>query len=398
MLLHSNSPNILVYGGSRSGKSFAIVAQMVADAYIYPGIRQLIGRSALAHAKASIWSETVMAVLKHYPVQTYTVNHSDLYVQFYNGSELHVVGFDSDERTEKIFGREFACIYLNEASQITYDVAIKVSTRLAQHIEGYANRLIYDCNPPSPSHFLYKLFIQKVGMNGKALPNPLDYVSIKLNPVDNPLLPAQYIKNLELLPEGDRKRFLLGEFVKAEGAIYNKFDISRHCIEAKDLPKGGEFIVGIDDTGTNYAAVLIKLVGEKAYICDEHTAFRETIANFDSTIRSKWQHYNYIAYADPAAAQLNDQIWNCTPAENAVEPGINYVKQLIEFGNFYIVTKDGQPKASSLVAEMDSYRYDDKGRILKQNDHLCDALRYGLFSHRLFGGSILKTIEVQEVR
>jgi len=81
------------------------------------------------------------------------------------------------------------------------------------------------------------------------------------------------------------------------------------------------------------------------------------------------------------------------PADNAVAPGINYIRELMEFGKFFVVIRDGSPVCPQLLVEIDSYRYDDKGRIIKVADHLLDALRYGIYSHAVYGGSLIQTFE-----
>ena len=70
-----------------------------------------------------------------------------------------------------------------------------------------------------------KMFIQHLEPKTDEELDKDDYVSMLLNPKDNLInLPDGYIKTLESLPDREKRRFLYGEFVKVEGAIYNKFD------------------------------------------------------------------------------------------------------------------------------------------------------------------------------
>lgn len=59
------------------------------------------------------------------------------------------------------------------------------------------------------------------------------------------------------------------------------------------------------------------------------------------------------------------------PAENAVEPGIHKVWSMLTTGRLKIFST-----CVNLLEEMESYRRDEDGKIVKENDHLCDALRY----------------------
>lgn len=58
-------------------------------------------------------------------------------------------------------------------------------------------------------------------------------------------------------------------------------------------------------------------------------------------------------------------------AENSVDSGIEDVLDSLIGGQLKIVET-----CQKLIRQMRVYRRDDKGRIVKKNDHLCDALRY----------------------
>lgn len=59
------------------------------------------------------------------------------------------------------------------------------------------------------------------------------------------------------------------------------------------------------------------------------------------------------------------------PANNAVEAGLLEVYQRLSTGRLKIFST-----LQALLGEYRIYRRDEKGRIVKQNDHLMDALRY----------------------
>jgi phage terminase large subunit len=69
-------------------------------------------------------------------------------------------------------------------------------------------------------------------------------------------------------------------------------------------------------------------------------------------------------------------------AKNDVRPGISMVSTLFSIGHIFI-NKDECP---NLVAELGLYQWDakkgEKGieEPIKQNDHSCDAMRYGIFT------------------
>ena len=59
------------------------------------------------------------------------------------------------------------------------------------------------------------------------------------------------------------------------------------------------------------------------------------------------------------------------PADNSVEAGILKVWEYLSTGRLKIFSN-----CVNLVKELRIYRRDEKGRIVKANDHLCDCLRY----------------------
>ncbi len=316
--------HLLAVGGSRSGKSYAIVEWVIRKCITHPELRALIARHAFSHAKSSIWGETIKSVLRKYRnlygAALFKVNESDLLVTFKNGAELHVAGLDDAERMEKILGREFAIIYLNECSQISYDAVTMCKTRLAQVIPGFKNKMLYDENPPAPTHWTHRYFIEKIDPKSGDPITDADYIFI--NPADNMAnLDPDYIKTLESLPDRDRRRFLYGEFVKIEGAIYDSFG-DKNIIDYEDVPPIEYFTVGVDSTGNNLAAILVGWAGDNIYLLDEYSAYRAPITEFANTIYTMWGQYDYIAYCDPAAGALNDYFHNSTPADNSVAPGM----------------------------------------------------------------------------
>lgn len=229
-LLREGPINVLLVGGSRSGKTSVIIEEILCRAMTYPGSRHLLARLRFAHAKASLWMDTIpkMIAMEGLDKNKFKWNTSDHYIICPNGSEIWVDGLDDKDRVDKILGREYASIFFNECSEITYDAVSTVLTRLAQNIPGCQNKAYADLNPVGRLHWGYKLFIQKLFPNtGELVNNPQDYASMDLQPTDNrPNLPPGYIENiLENLPEHKRRRFLLGEWGDPEGVIFQKWEI-----------------------------------------------------------------------------------------------------------------------------------------------------------------------------
>lgn len=221
---------ILLYGGSRSGKTFLICLLILARAVTHPRSRHLIVRLRFNHAKVSIWLDTLrMALLAIGLVAPAVVFHeSDHYITLWNGSEVWVDGLDDKDRVEKILGREYNTIFFNEVSQIPYGSVTTALTRLSLQIPGCRNAAYFDCNPTGRGHWAYRLFIKKQDPETKLpVKKPERLAHLRINPVDNRgNLAEGYIEDtLESLPEAKRKRFLRGEWTDPEDVIFTNWKI-----------------------------------------------------------------------------------------------------------------------------------------------------------------------------
>jgi len=387
-LLHSNIPNILLFGGSRSGKTRIVLEDLVASCYTHPKVRHIVGRLHLSHARASLWDDTMKDVIERYPRESYILYGSDMNFATTSINKqqgyISFVGFDDQQRIEKILGRGANRIYLNESSQLSYDVFLLCKTRLSRRVEGITNKIILDANPPPKAHWLYKLFIEKRDpISGKDLPNPEDYACLRMNPADNlENLSAEYIKSLDYLPDYQRARFRDGEWVSQEGAIYGKFD-ETYVVRKDDtgnynLPPMEKYSVGLD-FGLNMAACLVGFAGDNVYLLDDYASYGDTTSVFNAEIYKRWKDIvgdkGYVAYCDPAGGERLQEVYYSYKADNDVLSGINYINTLIEQRRFFV--KDN---CINTLSEIYSYRWDDKGRPIKENDHNMDCMRYAIFT------------------
>lgn len=367
----------LLDGGSRSGKSFVIALNQIRIAMQYRNTRHLVARLHFSDAKTSIWHETFRPLMHQivYSNQWHE-NRTDWYFKFSNNSEIWLGGFDEKERTEKILGHEYNTVYLNEVSQLSYLVYEMVLPRLALNTPGLVNKAYFDCNPPSPLHWIHRLFYDHVNPNTLQPLSRSDlYEKLKLNPIDNIAnLASNYIETkLDVLSDRMRRRMRDGEYVKAEGVIYENFG-DQCIIDSSDILAIEFYTVGID-FALHMAAVLIGWVGDHIYIIDDHGGFNCTTSAFNTEITEKWGELDYIAYCPHDAAERKQEVTNADDANVSVEPGIDYINTRIERNELHVCRN-----ATGTLTEIYDYRRDDKERIVKTNDHYMDAMRYGIFS------------------
>jgi len=189
LLLGGPQTHTMLFGGSRSGKTFILVRAILARAIKAPGSRQAILRQAFDHVKRSVGMDTLPKVAALcFPSIKLNLDKQMWVFRLPNDSEIWLGGLDDKERVEKVLGQEHAGIYLNECSQISYDARSTAVTRLAQVVKqehlGEGDlplRMFYDCNPPSKMHWSYRLFIENIDPETKRpLTNPNDFAAMQI--------------------------------------------------------------------------------------------------------------------------------------------------------------------------------------------------------------------------
>ncbi len=198
-----------------------------------------------------------------FPGVPYELNKSDWYATLPHGAEIWMGGLDDKERTEKILGKEYATIYLNECSQIQWNSRNIAVTRLAQNciakVDGVpdvplALKMYYDCNPPSKAHWSYQVFYQgRDPDTKKELSDKGNYAKFTLNPRDNLAnLPPDYLAELEKLPARMKRRFLDGLYGdSAPGALWSEELIERYRVTDGEVPDLLRIVVSADPSGSD---------------------------------------------------------------------------------------------------------------------------------------------------
>ncbi len=262
-LIGSEAKHCLLYGGSRSGKTFLLIRAVCIRALAAAHSRHAVLRFRFNHVKQSVCMDTFPKVMRTcFPDVPYKLDHTDWYAQFPNGAQIWFGGLDDKERTEKILGQEYATIFLNECSQIPFQSRNMAVTRLAQKVYHEVNgkpeqlrlKMYYDENPPSQAHWSYRVFMRKIDPDtGRPLLDPESYAALRVNPEDNiDNLPADYLKTLQSLPARMRVRFLKGEFADiTQGALWNLESIEKWRVIDGDLPDMQRIVIGVDPSGSD---------------------------------------------------------------------------------------------------------------------------------------------------
>lgn len=304
----------MLYGGSRSGKTFLILRAQITRRLAHQS-RGVALRYRFNHIKASVIYDTlpkVMALCFPGVYEHCHLDKSDWFLKFPNGSELWFGGLDDKERTEKILGQEYSDIFLNECSQIPWQSRNMAMTRLAQNTP-LRLKAYYDCNPPSEAHWTCRVFVNKQDPESRQQFADRDnYAAILMNPEGNKEnLRQEYLDELSALPERMRRRFLLGLFGSAaENALWTYSLLDRCRILEGSLPDLQRIVIAVDPSGCSgeedvrsdeVGIVVIGLgVDGKAYVLEDISG-RFGPAQWGQVVVSAYDRFE----ADAVIAEVN---------------------------------------------------------------------------------------------
>lgn len=266
-------------------------------------------------------------------------------------------------------------------------------------------RLICTTNPHSGRHWLKKNFIDKA--DGVYIQE----YAWKLS--DNPHLDEEYINMLRKTLHGVYyRRLVLGEWCSADGLIYPFLNES-HAI--KEPPCATQYIVGFD-FGLKHKSAAV-LVGVNPYCNPPAWVEREFVRepqdglvfSLEDIVRDFWHWIGGIEpsaiYVDPSALVLKVALQRCNrsapivDANNDVSNGIHCVMSMISGREVAIGANCDRLLDEMYTYAWDSKKSDSSGRDMpvKENDDLCDALRYALYSHWGSTCAVARHTPVKEV-
>lgn len=151
--------------------------------------------------------------------------HGKLYYNYdkYDGyidigdKRTYIVGFNDEGATSRIQGLTVAGWYGDEAATAP-ESAIKMAMSRCS-LSGA--QIFLTMNPDSPYHYIYKQYITDQELRKKGTVKVWHFTL-----EDNPNLAPEYVENLKSLYHASKlqyDRYILGRWVIAEGAIYDKF-------------------------------------------------------------------------------------------------------------------------------------------------------------------------------
>ena len=431
-IMYCREPEVLIAGPAGTGKSRACLEKLHLMCLLNPGMRGLICRKT-----ATSLSSTALVTWRKFVVAEAIVSGDVHYYggsaqepasyRYRNGSTVVIGGLD---KIEKIMSSEYDLVYVQEATDLTENDWESITTRLRNWQVSF-QQLLADCNPSYPTHWL------------KARCDSGQTVMFHSTHEDNPILftgdemterGAAYLSKLDRLTGVRYQRLRLGNWVAAEGVIYEDFTAEHLLSGIPEAWRKGEALVhaGIPISWRRYWAVDFGFTNPftcqwwaedrdgRLYLYREIYHTRRTVDQHAKTILhavapdGRWLEPKPTVItcdhdAEGRVVLERETGLSTSPAHKAVTEGIQAVqvrlrdagdgRRRIYFLRDTLVEKDPELEESSkptcLVEEIPGYVWDrkkkagqatdiEKDEPKKEDDHGCDAMRY-VVAERDFG-------------
>jgi len=270
-IVNSDATNVMLYGSSRSGKSFCI-AYIVIIRACKEKSDHIVVRNTFNSAKTTLFQKTFPDVFRlAFPDLPITYDKTNYVIRLPNGSTIRIAGLDDQMKIERLLGLEVSTCWFNEANQIPFSAISKLKTRLAQK-NSLKKMSFYDQNPTTKTSALYQVFERKINpedFEAMTEDEAKDYLSIQMNVQGNlENIDSEYVKMLEKLPEKERQRFLLGEYSdESDGQVYYEFRRDDHVKPVKRY--AGSLFIATDFNLTPHCSVGFQFIDGQIQISQE---------------------------------------------------------------------------------------------------------------------------------
>ena len=398
-IAHSNARINLWEGSIRSGKTIASLLRWVQ--YVRTAPR---GGSLVVSGKTfDTVSRNVFGPLMD-PAITGPVANQIKYTRGAStavmlGRQIEVITANDAKAEGRLRGLTSAGAYVDEATLIPMPYWDQLLGRMS--VPGA--KLFATTNPDNPTHWLRQRFI----LRGDEL-GGRHFRHWHFNLDDNPGLDKDYVDSIKSEYVGLwYRRFINGEWVLAEGAVFDMWDDTRHVVTDAQMPHIVRWIsLGIDYGTRNPTHALVLGLGADGclYLTREwrHDSIKARRQLSDVEISAAIRSWlttvpvpttDLLGVApewtvlDPAAASLRVQMHQdgltARLADNSVLDGIRTLSSLLALGVLKV-----HVSCKHLLDEIPGYSWDDEAaargedKPIKAGDHGIDAARYAIHTTR----------------
>ena len=256
----------LLYGSVRSGKTFVALLWFADFVLTRPKTDEflMIGKTMTTLKRNSLNLLQSLVGEKNF---TYTASAKEGKLF---GRTVWLEGADNEAAESKIRGMTLAGIYMDEATEIPQTVTMQCFARIS--LPGA--RFIGTTNPDDPENYV----------NRDIILNPvIDKHVEKFTIEDNSFLDPAYVENIKKEYTGVfYERFILGDFVRAEGVIFRQFADHPDRWTLDEVPDDVKWMTfgidfGVHKSNTIFICCGIREKGAGVVILDEEMLEMEGI-------------------------------------------------------------------------------------------------------------------------
>jgi uncharacterized protein YndB with AHSA1/START domain len=172
--------------------------------------------------------------------------------------------------------------------------------------------------------------------------NPKDYDFISAGIYDNPYLMnnnPDYLENLKMLPEKERKALLEGNWDVFEGLFFSDWSTTDHVVDDFDVPESWQLIMGWDDGSREPRAVYVAAIDndQRVWVIWEYYMAGENLTQAAEKIRAQLKENGYWSriykcVVDPSMKRVDSQT-GISSVEVLESMGFGFKIGMIELGN-----------------------------------------------------------------
>lgn len=377
-------------GGAGSSKSHSIAQVLIERFFSCPGRRILILRKYGPSIRQSTLYLVRKLLSEYRMIDLVKEEITNMNFQF-NGSIIQFMGLDD---VEKVKSSEFNDIWMEEATEFTYEDFMVLTTRLRAPVcGGLRNQMYLSFNPTDEYCWIKRKVIDH--------PETYNFTEYVSNYKNNPYIEPTFVKTILDYERQDKnyyRIYTLGEWGKLDNVIFSNWEV------VKEIPEiEFEICYGVD-FGFNAPSTLLKLYIDGQNVWVEELLYESNLTNFQfiQKIRGlipedRWRKdkiYCDSAEPDRIAELNNNGLW-AVPAyksQGSVKDSIDHIKSYRLFISASSDKTLKEIRSYSWKVDKDGNKMEEP---VKRDDHAMSALRYALFTRymeSLEGKPMVRTV------
>lgn len=349
----------LLYGSVRSGKTWISLLKWA----IWVGQQPITQEFLMVGKTITTLKRNCLGLLESLVGDNITYSISQKKALIF-GRTVWLEGANDERSESKIRGMTLKGVYVDELTQIPQDFYLMALSRLSEAEAVF----LATTNPDHPNHYVKTDIIDN---------DVLDKQVIKFLIDDNIFLDEKYKENLKKEYTGVfYQRFILGQFVRAEGIIFPDFanDPTKWVINASDVPKKFEYVEVGFDIGGNGSAYALTCTG-RGYDGVQYKLKAEKRQAEDLTMNDIEKFVN--AFCEDVEKRYN------VPIENINSDHVDAIINSLNDNTQYRVSKAYKPPLEDRVFVYSKLLASDKVKFVEgQCDDLIDEMQNLVFDDK----------------